>query len=105
SSRRRHTSSYGDWSSDVCSSDLGFALDVAIARALDLTPFEAEPIKRALSASADGPAPDGLTEEPAAKAREALRAQLDLFARELRSEERRVGKERGARWAGTPWTR
>jgi type IV pilus assembly protein PilM len=61
----------------------GFALDVAIARALDLTPFEAEPIKRALSASADGPAPDGLTEERAAKAREALRAQLDLFAREL----------------------
>src|SRR5438094_5824238 len=24
SSRRRHTRSYGDWSSDVCSSDLGF---------------------------------------------------------------------------------
>src|SRR6266705_4063968 len=23
SSRRRHTKSYGDWSSDVCSSDLG----------------------------------------------------------------------------------
>src|SRR6266516_2840216 len=28
SSRRRHTRSYGDWSSDVCSSDLG--LDAAI---------------------------------------------------------------------------
>src|SRR5207248_8200363 len=26
SSRRRHTSSYGDWSSDVCSSDLARAL-------------------------------------------------------------------------------
>src|SRR6266705_4777512 len=26
SSRRRHTRSYGDWSSDVCSSDLGPAL-------------------------------------------------------------------------------
>src|SRR5437867_4660667 len=26
SSRRRHTRSYGDWSSDVCSSDLGAAL-------------------------------------------------------------------------------
>src|SRR5207248_3704176 len=26
SSRRRHTRSYGDWSSDVCSSDLGFWL-------------------------------------------------------------------------------
>src|SRR5437867_8828769 len=25
SSRRRHTTSYGDWSSDVCSSDLVFA--------------------------------------------------------------------------------
>src|SRR5438094_3392250 len=25
SSRRRHTRSYGDWSSDVCSSDLAFA--------------------------------------------------------------------------------
>src|SRR5437867_7440104 len=25
SSRRRHTRSYGDWSSDVCSSDLDFA--------------------------------------------------------------------------------
>src|SRR6266516_4958778 len=27
SSRRRHTRSYGDWSSDVCSSDLGLAGD------------------------------------------------------------------------------
>src|SRR5438094_3625321 len=26
SSRRRHTRSYGDWSSDVCSSDLEFEL-------------------------------------------------------------------------------
>src|SRR5207248_7628182 len=26
-SRRRHTRSYGDWSSDVCSSDLGCAFD------------------------------------------------------------------------------
>src|SRR5437867_4810424 len=28
SSRRRHTSSYGDWSSDVCSSDLGETISV-----------------------------------------------------------------------------
>src|SRR5207248_5722891 len=27
SSRRRHTRSYGDWSSDVCSSDLGLGLE------------------------------------------------------------------------------
>jgi type IV pilus assembly protein PilM len=61
----------------------GYDLDVAIARTLDLTPFEVEPIKRALSASADGPVPEGLTPEQARKAREALRAQLDHFAREL----------------------
>src|SRR5581483_1188222 len=61
----------------------GYAIDVAVARALDTTPAEAEPWKRALSASADGPVPDGLSEEQAAKAREAIRAQLDVFAREL----------------------
>src|SRR5437867_3050152 len=30
SSRRRHTRSYGDWSSDVCSSDLHRALRIAL---------------------------------------------------------------------------
>src|SRR5437867_4979656 len=30
SSRRRHTRSYGDWSSDVCSSDLGLGDGVAV---------------------------------------------------------------------------
>src|SRR5207248_4687996 len=34
SSRRRHTRSYGDWSSDVCSSDLEIERSLA---ALDLT--------------------------------------------------------------------
>src|SRR5437867_6523985 len=29
SSRRRHTRSYGDWSSDVCSSDLSWDIDLA----------------------------------------------------------------------------
>lgn len=61
----------------------GFALNVALARALDTTPFEVEPLKRELSASADGPVPEGLTAEQATAAREALRGQLDVFAREL----------------------
>src|SRR5437867_8452514 len=30
SSRRRHTSSYGDWSSDVCSSDLFILVDTTV---------------------------------------------------------------------------
>src|SRR5207248_6527570 len=36
SSRRRHTISYGDWSSDVCSSDLIFGY----------TPSQTEPVRR-----------------------------------------------------------
>src|ERR671922_228128 len=43
---------------------------------------EAETIKRSLSL-ADGPAPEGLTEEEATAAREAIRRQVQTFAREL----------------------
>src|SRR6266516_7372536 len=50
SSRRRHTRSYGDWSSDVCSSDLGLFEHVTVeGDALDRMPEEAlaEPLERA----------------------------------------------------------
>jgi type IV pilus assembly protein PilM len=60
----------------------GSALDTAVARALDLSPSEAEPIKRSLSL-AGGPAPEGLTEEQATAARDAMRRQVQTFAREL----------------------
>jgi type IV pilus assembly protein PilM len=60
----------------------GHALDVAVAQELDLTPSEAEPIKRTLSL-AGGPAPQGLTDEQAEAAREAMRRQVQAFAREL----------------------
>src|SRR5207248_4528474 len=36
SSRRRHTRSYGDWSSDVCSSDLNPSLAQAFRRTLHI---------------------------------------------------------------------
>src|SRR5207253_2637652 len=62
----------------------GGTLDVAIARELDLTPVDAEPIKRALSLGpVPGEPPEGLTEEQAAKAAEAMRRQVQTFAREL----------------------
>ncbi len=61
----------------------GYALDVGIARALDLTPVEAEEIKYALSLAALSEAPEGLSEERAAAAREAVQRQLQTFAREL----------------------
>jgi type IV pilus assembly protein PilM len=60
----------------------GHALDVAVAQALDLTPSEAEPIKRELSL-AGRLAPEDLTEEQAEAAREAMRRQVQTFAREL----------------------
>jgi type IV pilus assembly protein PilM len=60
----------------------GHALDSAVAQALDLTPSQAEPIKRTLSLG-DGPAPEGITDEQAAAAREAMRRQVGAFAREL----------------------
>ena len=60
----------------------GQTLDVAIARELDCAPSEAEPLKRELSLSAGG-WPEELTQQQADRAREAVRRQLQTFAREL----------------------
>jgi type IV pilus assembly protein PilM len=60
----------------------GGTLDIAIAREIDSTPSEAEPVKRELSLTVAN-VPEGLTAEQAAAAREAVRRQLQGFAREL----------------------
>ena len=60
----------------------GSTLDVAIARELNCAPSEAEPVKRELSLAAAN-VPEGLTQEQADGAREAVRRQLQTFAREL----------------------
>ena len=60
----------------------GAKLGVAIARALDLAPSEAAPIKHALSLT-EAVTPAGLTQEQAQKAREAAQRELHAFAREL----------------------
>jgi type IV pilus assembly protein PilM len=60
----------------------GQTLNVALARALDVAPSEVEEIKHQLSL--DGhEVPAGLREEQAHTAREALRRQVQAFAREL----------------------
>src|SRR5256886_6207079 len=90
SSRRRHTRFDCEWSSDVCSSDL------ENARVF----LETEPRVALLSFSTKGSAEHPHVE----KIREALRI---VKARapelpadgELRSEERRVGKECRSRWS------
>jgi type IV pilus assembly protein PilM len=60
----------------------GATLNVAIARELDIAPSEAEPIKQGLSLVHED-TPEGLTKEQAERARNAVRRQLQAFAREL----------------------
>jgi type IV pilus assembly protein PilM len=60
----------------------GTALNVALARVLDLAPSEAEPFKRQLNLNTPVP-PPGLTAEQYEACREAVRKQIQSFAREL----------------------
>jgi type IV pilus assembly protein PilM len=60
----------------------GSKLSVAVARALDLAPSEAAPIKHALSL-VEPVTPAGLTTEQGKTAREAVQRELHAFAREL----------------------
>jgi type IV pilus assembly protein PilM len=60
----------------------GSTLNVALARALDIAPSEAEPYKRALSLTIED-TPEGMTDDQAMLARDALRKALQGFAREL----------------------
>jgi type IV pilus assembly protein PilM len=60
----------------------GGSLDVAIARALDLTPSQAEPIKLALALEGDV-APSQLSPVQIEAARAAIRTELQALAREL----------------------
>src|SRR5207248_8176047 len=91
SSRRRHTRSYGDWSSDVCSSDLTGG---------DGARHAVRPRGRRTACLAPSP--------PVSKARASLRrdsperSSLDRPGRR-RSEERRVGKERTTRRWSERW--
>src|SRR5206468_2261431 len=60
----------------------GSALNVALARVLDSTPSEVEGVKRSLSL--DGSTePEGLTAEQTAASLDAVRRQVQTFAREL----------------------
>src|SRR5207248_8154148 len=98
--RRRHTRSYGDWSSDVCSSDLSWRFIHAITKDCPAV-AELAWMKRQLvqvvygnqnwSTSAQGvtPAYPQVRTWPVAAGR---------FFDEKRSEERRVGKEGEHGW-------
>src|SRR5688500_20053743 len=80
SSRRRHTRLQGDWSSDVCSSDLGY------------TGLEQDAVEAGRQLRVDS-----VLEGHIQKLHDRIRVSISLRSvsdgRQLRSEERRVGKE------------
>src|SRR5205807_7533138 len=88
SSRRRHTRLQGDWSSDVCSSDLTVLRDALLERRRQLPAlkvlFITDPVNELYGAA------------PSADLRLLRAAGVDVVVTDLdrlRSEERRVGKE------------
>src|SRR5256885_13090063 len=91
SSRRRHARLQGDWSSDVCSSDLGGRFDEEKA---PLPPAAKENILRKYGL--DKPLP----EQYVRYMWSALHGDFGIsFQSPTRSEERRVGKECRSRWS------
>src|SRR3546814_14194867 len=88
-----------DWSSDVCSSDLGEARD-RVNRLIDVSERVIRLTAQSSLNSVDGPfigKVRGIAAEVTAAFEEALRqgsvTEAALFDRDYRSEERRVGKE------------
>src|SRR5207249_9761650 len=89
SSRRRHTRSKRDWSSDVCSSDL--LTPSRYSRELQDRLHDQNPWKRGrcLLRENNGKVSAVVVQDSAAR----------CAHEEIRSEERRVGKERRSRWS------
>src|SRR5256885_11467006 len=89
SSRRRHTRLQGDWSSDVCSSDLEQITERGLGNGISILIFGG--IAAGLPSSIGG-----LLELVRTGAMSILAA---IFIVLVRSEERRVGKECRSRWS------
>src|SRR5207248_8403392 len=86
SSRRRHTRSYGDWSSDVCSSDLA----AAVAEILKREGVEfliGYPVNPIIEAAAEADIRTIIVRQ------ERVGLHMADAVSRVRSEERRVGKE------------
>src|SRR5437868_13318518 len=89
SSRRRHTRSKRDWSSDVCSSDLGIvSADGRACSEQIINQCERWRIAHVVSLRLESQSPQG-----------DMQAAQIVAERLSRSEERRVGKECRSRWA------
>src|SRR5204863_6341408 len=96
SSRRRHTRSLRDWSSDVCSSDLGQKMSKTRGNVVEpwelIREFGADGARLYLLASSE-------VWKPKRFDRAAIPEVAGAFLLTLRSEERRVGEECESRWS------
>src|SRR5256885_13047970 len=90
SSRRRHTRLQGDWSSDVCSSDLGYS-EIGSRRSAIIPPRKISTDSTPAKIGRSMKKRDRFTMRSLPGAPPAFRA--------ARSEERRVGKECRSRWS------
>src|SRR5207248_7830465 len=93
---RRHTRSYGDWSSDVCSSDLiqPPTLGPNVGASVETMPRIAGIIARRGPSNMAKPVANTVgTIAPPTKPWIARKAIIELMSQARRSEERRVGKE------------
>src|SRR5205807_5914304 len=103
-SRRRHTRLQGDWSSDVCSSDLRvYSSRIAAMKAAD-EKLEVE--GSAMASDAFFPFRDGVDVAADYGIRAVIQpggSKRDAEVIAARSEERRVGKECRAGWWGGHW--
>src|SRR5207249_9663095 len=98
SSRRRHTRSKRDWSSDVCSSDL-LSIPEYHPIPTDFAIFIARPEMMALAHLLEHPVIGTQTMSTKIGGQILKRSNKDLGrVLAIRSEERRVGKECRARW-------
>src|SRR5207248_5665858 len=95
SSRRRHTRSYGDWSSDVCSSDLPRA-----NRQSDQPSCKCRIGSIRVARHTGMPAASAAIVITAPEAARSITGRTFRERYQTRSEERRVGKECRARRAG-----
>src|SRR5256885_6372069 len=91
SSRRRHTRLQGDWSSDVCSSDLALGAE-RFLREIRIAAHLQHPHILTLIDSGEIPRRDGMGPG-------LLYYAMPYVEGETRSEERRVGKECRSRWS------
>src|SRR5205807_5926689 len=98
SSRRRHTRLQGDWSSDVCSSDLGPAL-ILMGKDGSIPTERAARVRVPTLVINGGNGAPFMRETAKTLSKAIPGAELRTLDSQTRSEERRVGKEWRCRWA------